>query len=104
MAVKALKCEPAEETTVVSIMTARAFEQMLASAGYRRLEPSRLGNCVAGVSVWIGRRFYVIVSGERVLVGEAVSPDVRLRTTLRELNCLTLLRLKEDLWEPATGT
>ncbi|MBI5536170.1 MAG: hypothetical protein HY898_25840 [Deltaproteobacteria bacterium] len=96
MAGKALKCEQAQDATVVSIMTVRAFEQMLASAGYRRIAPSRLGDRAAGVSLWLGRHHYVIVSGVRVIVGEAVSLACLLRTTLRDLDCATLHRLKED--------
>jgi len=96
MASKALKREQAADAPVVSIMKARAFEQMLAAAGFKRLPQSRLGASVQGLHVWIGRRYYVILTGERVIVGQPDSWQGRLRTTLRQLDCSILHRLRED--------
>jgi hypothetical protein len=96
MAIKPCKQQDPESAPIVSIITARALEQMLAAAGYQRIAASRLGSEAAQVRAWSGRRFYVILNGDRVLVGTSGSEDRRLRTTLRTIDCATVHLLKDN--------
>jgi hypothetical protein len=81
---------------VVALIDVRALEQLLQRSGYRKIEPSRLGDRGADISLWEGRNLFVIVMPQRLVVGAIGAQDWRIRTTLDKLDPALLRFIRAD--------
>jgi len=89
---------------VVSLIDLPALETLLERAGYRRIVPSRLGECAPDISLWEGRKLFVILMPERLVVGAIGSHDWRIRTTIARVDPPLLRFIRADRGEdPPSG-
>lgn len=81
---------------IVPLIGACALERLLERSGYRRLEPSRLGDRAREISIWEGRNLFVILLPSRLVVGPLGPPDWRIRANLDTLDPDLLRLIRAD--------
>jgi hypothetical protein len=85
---------------IVAILDLRALERLLQRSGYRRIEPSRLGDRAADISLWEGRNLFVILMPQRLVLGSIGAQDWRLRVSLDRVDPVLLRFIRADSPDP----
>ena len=85
---------------VFDLIDLHVLERLLERAGYRRIEPSRLGERGSDISLWEGRHLFVILMPERLVVGAVGDKDWRIRARLDKVDPALLRFIRADRPEP----
>jgi hypothetical protein len=96
MAAGPLSFRSLRDSPVVALIDLRSLEALLLRSGYRRIEPSRLGDRGQDISLWEGRSLFVILMPDRLVVGSIGSRDWRIRTNLDRIDPALLRFIRAD--------